>query len=60
MTQTTIALETKMNFLFEKQNEPYMWYGEVSIVKEKFILAQESFWSRVATANLAEKGGAWL
>ncbi|MEK9196443.1 MAG: hypothetical protein AAB914_03685 [Patescibacteria group bacterium] len=40
----TYALEAKINFLFEKQSEPYRQYGEVSIAEEKLILDQEHLW----------------
>jgi hypothetical protein len=36
------ALETKIQFLLEKHNEPYKWYGEVSIAEENWIWGQEA------------------
>lgn len=41
------ALEFRSRFIFEKRNETYMKYDEVSIEEEKRLLGQEqrqSFW----------------
>ncbi|MEK7626403.1 MAG: hypothetical protein AAB423_03590 [Patescibacteria group bacterium] len=56
---TATALETRMNFLFEKQTELYQQYSEGSISKEKFIVVQEALQSS-SLCELAGKGGAWL
>ncbi|MEK9196339.1 MAG: hypothetical protein AAB914_03140 [Patescibacteria group bacterium] len=59
MIITAIALKTRMYFLFEEWNEPYLQYGEVNTAEEKFILVQEALQSS-SLCELAGKGGAWL
>lgn len=54
------TLETRMDFLFEKWNEPYVWYGEVNLGKEKFIVGQEPLQSSPDCSGLAGKGGVCL
>lgn len=53
------TLETRMDFLFEKWNEPYIRYGEVNLGKEKFIVGQEPLQSSLL-CKLAGKGGVCL
>lgn len=48
-----------MQFLLEKRNEPYMWYGEVSIAKENCTWCQEAlagYGSAVSRSKLVQ----WL
>lgn len=42
------AFQANLDFLFEKRNEPYKQYGEVSIAKEKLKLAEKD--SRVSSS----------
>ena len=51
------AIEATVHFFFEKQTEPYKWYGEGSIAEEKCAVVQEASGShaphesRLAGAN---------
>ena len=40
---TTFALECPVRFLSEKRNEPYRWYGAVSIARENIASGRASF-----------------
>ncbi len=56
MMTIAYTLETRMNFLFEKWNEPYEWYGKVDLAEEKLIVVQELLQSSLL-CKLAGKGG---
>jgi len=41
----TNTLGRRINFIIEKRNKSYIWYGGVSITNKKLILRQEHLWS---------------
>ena len=44
MTKTN-AFGARLAFLHEKHNEPYTWYGDVSIAEKKADIDQKAFQS---------------
>lgn len=57
MNITATTLGDRKIVLFEKFERAVQEVLRLSLAEKTFFLAQEPFWCRFATANLAEKGG---